>query len=187
MTNRKALDFPLSTRHHAILTECLPMIKQCASRYLRRLGNREAHFDDLVQEGFLGAVYALRRFDEGRHLPFIAWAEIWTKAFQQRYCKKVYTRERPLVDVSEAEDISYTSDFDKASNERALETVLARLKTKLSDVELASLPHYIKYHSGLCIVQDAADIMHTTREGMSRRFQRIDNKLAPLVAKYENI
>ncbi len=53
-------------------------------RLARHYADRGVPLDDLTQDAVIGLLRALERFDPGRGVPFMAWAEIWIRqALQQ--------------------------------------------------------------------------------------------------------
>jgi RNA polymerase sigma-32 factor len=51
----------------------------------RRLRPREQDFDDVVQEGLVGLVTAVRKFDPDRGIRLSTWAGLWVRAYQLRF------------------------------------------------------------------------------------------------------
>lgn len=63
-----------------LVVRCLPMVMRAARGY----AGRDVEVADLVQEGVLGVLRALQRFDPERGVPFVAYAGWWIRqALQQ--------------------------------------------------------------------------------------------------------
>jgi RNA polymerase primary sigma factor len=63
-----------------VVERCLPMVVRIARRY----AGRDVELSDLVQEGALGILRALERFDPGRGVPFSAYASWWVRQSMQQ-------------------------------------------------------------------------------------------------------
>lgn len=63
-----------------LVESSLPLIQRYASRY----AGRDLERADLVQEGVVGVLRALRRFDAGRGVPFSAYAGWWLRQAMQQ-------------------------------------------------------------------------------------------------------
>src|SRR5690349_10136802 len=63
-----------------LVERTLPLIE----RYARRYAGTDVDRADLVQEGVLGVLRALRRFDAGRGVPFTAYAGWWLRQAMQQ-------------------------------------------------------------------------------------------------------
>jgi len=63
-----------------LVARCLPMVMRVARGY----AGRDVELADLVQEGVLGLLRALERFDPGRGVPFAAYAGWWLRQAMQQ-------------------------------------------------------------------------------------------------------
>jgi RNA polymerase primary sigma factor len=64
----------------ALIERCLPLVVRAARRY----AGRDVESADLVQEGVLGVLRAVRRFDSTRGVPFAAYASWWLRQSMQQ-------------------------------------------------------------------------------------------------------
>jgi RNA polymerase sigma factor (sigma-70 family) len=64
----------------ALVEQCLPMIFRVARRY----AGGDLEIADLVQEGVIGVVRAVDRFDASRGVPFAAYASWWLRQSMQQ-------------------------------------------------------------------------------------------------------
>jgi RNA polymerase primary sigma factor len=63
-----------------LVSRCLPMVMRVARGY----AGRDVELADLVQEGVLGLLRALERFDPDRGVPFVAYAGWWLRQAMQQ-------------------------------------------------------------------------------------------------------
>jgi len=63
-----------------LVARCLPMVMRVARGY----AGRDVELADLVQEGVLGLLRALERFDPSRGVPFAAYAGWWLRQAMQQ-------------------------------------------------------------------------------------------------------
>src|SRR6478672_5442076 len=63
-----------------LVARCLPMVMRVARGY----AGRDVELADLVQEGVVGLLRALERFDPARGVPFVAYAGWWLRQAMQQ-------------------------------------------------------------------------------------------------------
>ena len=63
-----------------LVARCLPMVMRVARGY----AGRDVELADLVQEGVLGLLRAVERFDPDRGVPFVAYAGWWLRQAMQQ-------------------------------------------------------------------------------------------------------
>lgn len=63
-------------------------LKPLLCRIARKFTDRHADIEDLTQQAYFGLCAAVRNYDSGSGVPFVAYASIWVKASMQRYMEK---------------------------------------------------------------------------------------------------
>jgi len=118
-----------------LITANLRLVVKMAFQYC----HEERHFLDLIQEGNLGLLKAVKRFDPGRGTRFSTYATYWIRAYMLRYLMD--TRSIVKIGTTVAErKLSYCLNKEKQRLKKAgLETspeVLAKaLSVDASDIE----------------------------------------------------
>lgn len=69
-----------SSARDRLVARCLPMVMRVARGY----AGRDVELADLVQDGVLGLLRALERFDPDRGVPFVAYARWWLRQAMQQ-------------------------------------------------------------------------------------------------------
>lgn len=60
--------------------------------------------EDLVQEGFIGAMRAIQNFDPSKNVPLIVYATYYIRDFMLAYYKKVYIKHTAYTFIEELHD-----------------------------------------------------------------------------------
>jgi RNA polymerase primary sigma factor len=125
-----------------LLARCLPMVMRSARGY----AGQDVEVADLVQEGVLGVLRALQRFDPGRGVPFVAYAGWWIRqAMQQAIAEQsrsVRLPTRVLWDIHELRERrgEFFADRRREASSAELEQELGWTRARLDDVVRAERP-----------------------------------------------
>jgi len=125
-----------------LVARCLPMVMRVARGY----AGRDVELADLVQEGVLGLLRAVERFDPDRGVPFVAYAGWWLRqAMQQAIAEQSRSVRLPthvlwdIHQLREARGDSLASRGHEASPVE-LERELGWTPRRLDDVLRAERP-----------------------------------------------
>jgi RNA polymerase sigma factor (sigma-70 family) len=125
-----------------LVARCLPMVMRVARGY----AGRDVELADLVQEGVVGLLRALERFDPARGVPFLAYAGWWLRqAMQQAIAEQSRSVRLPthvlwdIHQLREARGEIHASRGHEASP-RDLERELGWTPRRLDDVLRAERP-----------------------------------------------
>ena len=83
-------------------------------------------FDDLVQEGVLGLMRALDRFDPERGVRFMSYAAWWVRSYVVKSISEMISEERPSIDEEDGEGLSILRTL--ASSDRRPDEVYERVE-----------------------------------------------------------
>jgi RNA polymerase primary sigma factor len=125
-----------------LVARCLPMVMRLARGY----GGRDVEMADLVQEGVLGVLRALSRFDPDRGVPFAAYAAWWIRqAMQQAIAEQSRSVRLPthvLWDIHELREArgDFLADRGREASSAELEHELGWTRGRLDDVLRAERP-----------------------------------------------
>jgi RNA polymerase sigma factor (sigma-70 family) len=125
-----------------LVARCLPMVLRVARGY----AGRDVELADLVQEGVLGLLRALERFDPDRGVPFVAYAGWWLRqAMQQAIAEQsrsVRLPTRVLWDIHELREArgDFFSSHGREASPVELERELGWTPRRLDDVLRAERP-----------------------------------------------
>jgi RNA polymerase primary sigma factor len=86
----------------AMVENALPLVLSLVRRHRRTGVSR----DDLIQEGVLGLLQAISRFDPSKGAPFAAYATWWVRAYVTRYTRTQMGAVRGGAERGHAADIS---------------------------------------------------------------------------------
>lgn len=102
-----------------LIVRNLPFVVAIARRHL----NRGARLDDLVQEGNLGLLRAVEKFDTARGTRFSTYAIWWIRAYIQRYIKESHSSVRGGEDGARRglRDLSLDTPLDDEGDLTALD------------------------------------------------------------------
>src|SRR5690606_6694583 len=94
-----------------LITRNLPFVVAVAKRYL----GRGARLDDLVQEGNLGLLRAVEKFDTKKGTRFSTYSVWWIRAYIQKYLREVHSAVRGGEDGHRAwlRDVSLDAPVDE--------------------------------------------------------------------------
>ena len=94
-----------------LITRNLPFVVAVAKRYL----GRGARLDDLVQEGNLGLLRAVEKFDTKKGTRFSTYSVWWIRAYIQKYLREVHSAVRGGEDGHRAwlRDVSLDMPVDE--------------------------------------------------------------------------
>jgi RNA polymerase primary sigma factor len=125
-----------------LVSRCLPMVMRLARGY----AGRDVEVVDLVQEGVLGVLRALERFDPARGVPFVGYAGWWIRqAMQQAIAEQsrsVRLPTRVLWDIHELRETrgEFLADRGREASSAELEQKLGWTSGRLDDVLRAERP-----------------------------------------------
>ncbi len=125
-----------------LLARCLPMVMRVARGY----SGRDVELADLVQEGVLGLLRALERFDPDRGVPFAAYAGWWLRqAMQQAIAEQSRSVRLPthvLWDIHQLREArgELLASRGREASASELERELGWTPRRLDDVRRAERP-----------------------------------------------
>ncbi len=178
----------VSDAEETLITRYIRSVRMCARPLFLAGGDSE----DLIQEGMLGLLSAIRQYDPAENVPFRSYAEL---CINRRLYSAVKSASRlkhlplnsgvPLDDILSEEAQPQATNFPDSGRRITEEQVLARESEKelhsafpkyLSDFELRILQLYL---SGLSYSEMAAET-GKTEKSVDNAVQRIRRKLARL-------
>ena len=163
------------------ILEHYPLVRSIAGRMVRRFPSN-VELDELVSIGVVGLIDALERFDEGRGVPFRAFAEIRIRG--------------AIVDALRSSDHVPRSVRRKSARIEALQMTAAAYDALVSDAEirrLISLESVVDDEVGLTIGDQVSDggpsvedrwIDDETTEEVIAAVQRLPEKERKVVMEY---
>jgi len=125
-----------------LVVRCLPMVLRVARRY----AGHDVELADLVQEGVLGVLRALERFDPARGVPFVVYAGWWIRqAMQQAIAEQSRSVRLPthvLWDIHELREArgEFLSGQGHEASPMDLQNALGWTPRRLDDVLRAERP-----------------------------------------------
>ena len=81
-----------------------------SKNYIKKHKLNKEQCDDLIQEGFIGLMFAARKYDENNYAnaKFTTYSGLWIKSYMTKYIKQMYTNNHMLLN----EEITKTHDED---------------------------------------------------------------------------
>jgi len=81
-----------------------------SKNYIKKHKLNKDQCDDLIQEGFIGLMFAARKYDENNYAnaKFTTYSGLWIKSYMTKYIKQMYTNNHMLLN----EEITKTHDED---------------------------------------------------------------------------
>jgi RNA polymerase primary sigma factor len=131
-----------SSARDRLVARCLPMVMRVARGY----AGRDVELADLVQEGVLGLLRAVERFDPGRGVPFVAYAKWWVRqAMQQAIAEQSRSVRLPthvLWDIHQLREVrgDFLAGQGREPSSVELERELGWTPGRLDDVLRAERP-----------------------------------------------
>jgi RNA polymerase sigma factor (sigma-70 family) len=149
---------------------CENLIIHFAKKYFNKYRNYNITLEDLIQEGFLGLMYAKRNYDNQKNTKFSSYATFWIKKMMLKYINKNKPFETEEIDENQFyyyENYSGTidenpNDFNKIS--------------KLLDADLEQNVFRLFFIEGLPL-DEISKVLNIRREKVRQIKEKILRKL----------
>ncbi|MDR3309865.1 MAG: sigma-70 family RNA polymerase sigma factor [Oscillospiraceae bacterium] len=174
-----ASDFPGDLSEEEIALRYAKLVRRCARPFFLQGGDGE----DLIQEGMLGLLSAIRGFDPARGVPFEAFAELCVRRRIISAVKKGSLGSLPGTLPLEAGETRFAADTERVSDPEELVLARERAREMKSRIE-ADLSKFERevarlYLDGLTY-DEIGHAVGRNAKSIDNAVQRIRRKLAHL-------
>lgn len=157
-----------------LVKQYMPLIHSQASSF------SSLEKEDLIQEGLIGFIKAVRSYDAGKQVSFKYYALLCVSSQMKSFLKKSYsTKRHPLQRdfsfdlLDEVSDLADPSAEDVVLCKENIQLLNEQMESLLSEFEQDALRLYLSGHSYM----EMATILNTTSKAVDNALQRIRRKL----------
>lgn len=141
--------------------------------------------EDLVQEGLIGFLKAVRTYDEARQIPFRYYASICIASKMNSYLRgRRSLKQKALCDYMPIDLLDTFSSHDRLDTnctdpsnivvkQEELQFMNRQIRSLLSDFEQDALKLYLSGHT----YEEMSEILHSTSKAVDNALQRVRRKL----------
>ncbi|MFP4465841.1 MAG: sigma-70 family RNA polymerase sigma factor [Candidatus Goldiibacteriota bacterium] len=148
-----------------IIRENMGLIKSIAGRY----GRYGAAYEDLVQEGIMGMLNALEKFDESKGAKFSTYSVYFIKGRILDYLRRENKIKTLDMDIGENEEIEYRPNGEDYEPEREPETGPPQIYSCIPDDEKEVL---YRHYRQMKTLKEIAEEMNISREKVRQLKQK---------------
>lgn len=139
-----------------------------------KMANSPADAEDLAQEGLLGLLNAISKFDSSKNVRFVTFAEVCINNKMKTAFVKNNKSDLPLEDISEAQDVVINDNPESILLQKErLEEIYNSIISLLSEQEWEILKLFLKDSSYREIAQQLA----IPQKSVDNAMQRVRRKL----------
>ena len=100
----------MDSSYNILFEKYFPIIKSLAKKYFSFVSNREAEYQDLIQEGYLGLNSAIVSFNQDSNTIFYTYACLCIERQMCTYCKMLAAQKHETLNSAVSED-KYSTNF----------------------------------------------------------------------------
>jgi RNA polymerase sigma factor (sigma-70 family) len=83
------------------------LVPYFGNRYMKKYKLNYDERKEMMQEGYVGLMYACRKYDETRGLKFSTYGKFWILRYMKEYVNKKYKYDKILIDIDNIQIPSY--------------------------------------------------------------------------------
>ncbi len=81
---------------HNLARENYKLVPYFAQPLIKKYKLSTFHREELMQEGYIGLIYACRKYDDTKNVAISTYSSYWIKSYMGKYIKKMYKTPRSL-------------------------------------------------------------------------------------------
>ena len=81
---------------HDLARENFKLVPYFAKSFVKKYHLNSYNRDELIQEGYIGLIYACRKYDESRNTLISTYSSYWIKSYMGTYIKNLYKSQEPV-------------------------------------------------------------------------------------------
>ena len=92
---------------NSLARENYKIVPYFGNKYMRKYKLNYDEREEMIQEGYIGLMYACRKYDETRGLKFSTYGKFWILRYMKEYVNKKYKYNNLLIDIDNIQIPSY--------------------------------------------------------------------------------
>ena len=84
---------------HDVAKDNFKLVPYHAKNYIVKHRLNSDQCNDLIQEGYIGLMFAARKYDENNNAKFTTYATYWIKSYMSSYIKSMYKQKYNNIDI----------------------------------------------------------------------------------------
>ena len=92
---------------NSLARENYKIVPYFGNKYMRKYKLNYDEREEMIQEGYIGLMYACRKYNETRGLKFSTYGKFWILRYMKEYVNKKYKYNNLLIDIDNIQIPSY--------------------------------------------------------------------------------
>ena len=123
-----------------IARENYKLVPYFGNKYIKKYKLNYDEREEMIQEGYVGLMYACRKYDETRGLKFSTYSRFWILRYMKKYINKKYKYNQTIINIDNLQLPSYDHNiqlnFDLLT-EKEKDIIFKRYFQNMKIIEIA--------------------------------------------------